>query len=373
MNLNIVIFGLSLSSFRNNDQATTWRALVKALAARRHRVTFLERDSPAFRGHRDLADPRWCHFALYGSLAEVAQRFGRTVRNADLVILGSRVPDGTALGEWITAEARGVTAFHAFDTPEMIEGMLNGSAGCPGFSLIPRFDFCFSTTGGPILRMLERHLGSPRARPLHCAVDTDEFRPRRHGIPEWDLGWAGPWSADRRPLLEQLLLEPARRLPHLRFIVACAGADDIDWPRNVKRVEPVPPAQRADVYGKQRFTLCLAPAAMKRAGFSPGPELVEAAACATAVISDRWRGIENVLEPGREILLAGSADDVIGILTGLSEPERAAIGAAACERAARNHSGHRRAIELEGYVRRLISERRAAPAEARVFVPAGLA
>jgi spore maturation protein CgeB len=36
----------------------------------------------------------------------------------------------------------------------------------------------------------------------------------------WDLGYLGTYSPDRQPTLERLLIEPARRLPHLRFVVA---------------------------------------------------------------------------------------------------------------------------------------------------------
>jgi spore maturation protein CgeB len=49
MKLDIVIFGLSISSSWGNGHATTYRALTKALAARGHRITFLERDVPWYR------------------------------------------------------------------------------------------------------------------------------------------------------------------------------------------------------------------------------------------------------------------------------------------------------------------------------------
>jgi spore maturation protein CgeB len=55
--LKVVALGLSLSSSWGNGHATTYRALLKALAARGHDILFLERDVPWYAAHRDLTDP----------------------------------------------------------------------------------------------------------------------------------------------------------------------------------------------------------------------------------------------------------------------------------------------------------------------------
>src|SRR4051794_7678465 len=115
MNLNIVVFGLSLTSSWGNGHASTYRALIKALAQRGHRVTFFERDVPWYRDHRDLRDPDYCQVKLYRSLSEMA-RFASLVGDADLVVQGSYVPDGIVLADWITAHAQGITAFYDIDT-----------------------------------------------------------------------------------------------------------------------------------------------------------------------------------------------------------------------------------------------------------------
>ena len=73
--------------------------------------------------------------------------------------------------------------------------------------------------------------GSPAARVLYCSVDAAVYRPL--GLPHrWDLSYLGTYSADRQPKLERLLLEPARRAPQLRFVVAGPQyPGDIAWPR----------------------------------------------------------------------------------------------------------------------------------------------
>jgi spore maturation protein CgeB len=63
--LEIVVLGLTVTSSWGNGHATTYRALLGALAERGHRITFLERDVPWYREHRDLRDPPFCETILY--------------------------------------------------------------------------------------------------------------------------------------------------------------------------------------------------------------------------------------------------------------------------------------------------------------------
>src|SRR3954464_4688541 len=92
--------GLSFTSPWGNGHATTYRGLLRELARRGHRVLFLERDVPWYASNRDLPRPPYCRVALYESVAELRDRFTRTIRDADLVIVGSYVPEGADVGEW---------------------------------------------------------------------------------------------------------------------------------------------------------------------------------------------------------------------------------------------------------------------------------
>ena len=67
--LDVVVLGLTLSSSWGNGHATTYRALLKAFAARGQTVLFLERDVPWYAAHRDLADPDFARLAFYRDLA----------------------------------------------------------------------------------------------------------------------------------------------------------------------------------------------------------------------------------------------------------------------------------------------------------------
>jgi spore maturation protein CgeB len=348
--LDIVILGLSITSSWGNGHATTYRGLVRELARRRHRILFLERDVPWYADNRDLARPRGFRTGLYESFEELQEEYEDEVRRADLVVIGSYVPEGVRVGRWVQRIARGVKAFYDIDTPVTLAKLRRSDFEYLTPDLVPGYDLYLSFTGGPTLGRIERMLGSPAARPFYCSVDPDLYRPREIEK-RWDLGYIGTYSPDRQPTLERLLLEAARRWRRGRFAVAGPQyPQDIVWPRNVKRIEHLAPPEHADFYNAQRFTLNVTRADMARAGFSPSVRLFEAAACAAPIISDPWPGLEEFFRPGAEILLARSAEDTLRLLRDTSEDERRQIGERARARVLGEHTAAHRAQTLEQYV-----------------------
>jgi spore maturation protein CgeB len=353
--LRIVILGLSITSSWGNGHATTYRALVAQLSARGHEVLFLERDVPWYAAHRDLPEPPYCRTELYHDQADLVRRFEEELREADLVMVGSFVPEGAAVGQWVVRTATGVTAFYDIDTPVTLAQLARGECDYLSLELIRHYHLYLSFTGGPTLERLERELGSPAARPLYCSVDPDIYRPQALES-RWDLGYMGTYSADRQPELERLLLVPAARAPDLRFLVAGPQyPDGLRWPGNVTRLPHVEPARHPWLYGSQRFTLNLTRADMIAAGWSPSVRLFEAAACGTPIVSDSWEGLETFLTPGRDILLVRSPREVLEVLRDLPESERRALGARGRQRVLAAHTSAHRALELEGYVAELLA------------------
>jgi len=353
--LDIVILGLSITSSWGNGHATTYRGLVRELAKRGHRVTFLERDVPWYADNRDLPAPPYCRTVLYDSVAELKTQYSTVVESADVVIVGSYVPDGIAIGQWVTGLAGGVTAFYDIDTPVTLAQLVRGGTSYITPELIERYDLYLSFTGGPTLARLEREFGSPCARPLYCSVDPVSYRPE-NVPPSWDLGYMGTYSDDRQPTVERLLLEPARRWPGGRFaVVGPQYPAAVRWPVNVERTEHLSPAEHRAFYTAQRFTLNVTRADMIAAGHSPSVRLFEAAACAVPIISDNWPGLDELFVPGKEILLARSPGDVLHLLRELPEAERRRIGMRARRRVIRAHTAAHRAEELEGYIRSAVT------------------
>jgi spore maturation protein CgeB len=344
---SIVFLGLSITSSWGNGHATTYRALSKGLARRGHRVLFLERDVPWYAAHRDLPDPPFAAVRHYANLRELQTRFAAAIEAADLVVLGSYVPQGIEVARWLLQVATGITAFYDIDTPVTLAKLRRADHEYCAPDLIPRFDLYLSFTGGPVLDRLASEFGARRPRPLYCSVDPDVHRPQATALC-WDLGYMGTYSPDRQPALETFLLTPARALPERTFVVAGPQyPSDLSWPANVRRVEHMPPARHASFYCAQRITLNLTRAAMASAGWSPSVRLFEAAASGTPIVSDAWTGLEAFFEPGEEILIARSSEEVIGYLSDLDEARRQAIAAAARRRVLRDHTLDRRALDLE--------------------------
>jgi spore maturation protein CgeB len=357
MSLNIVVLGLSITSSWANGHATTYRALLKAVSDRGHSVTFLERDVPWYRDNRDLERAAYCRIELYGSLPELARQYGKLIGDADLIILGSYVPDGVAIGEWLTSRCNGLTAFYDIDTPVTLQGLQDGSVNYLSPRLVPRFGIYLSFTGGPALRIIEERYGSPMARALYCSAELPaQVRTIRQ---RWSLGYLGTYSEDRQRGVDGLLLEAARQLPDHHFAVAGSKyPPEIDWPANLRRMEHLPPAEHPDFFSAQRFTLNVTRPDMKALGFSPSVRMFEAAACGTPLISDNWKGIEAAFKPGVEILTAEDTRDVIGILTEMSDETRLTIAANARARFRKDHTAAHRATQLENYYYEALAHRR---------------
>lgn len=350
---DIVILGLSVTSSWGNGHATTYRSLIRGLAAQGHRVLFLERDAPWYAGNRDDPNPRGACTEIYRDLADLTDRFERHVAEAELVIVGSFVPEGTLVGEWVLSVAKGDTAFYDIDTPVTLAKLAAGNREYITPELIARYGMYLSFTGGPVLRFIESRYGSPMARPLYCSVDPEQYVPQPRPA-RWDLGYLGTYSDDRQPVLDALLLEPARQWREGRFIVAGPMyPPDVRWPVNVDREIHLSPREHPAFYGSQRFTLNVTREAMKQAGYSPSVRLFEAGACGVAIISDWWEGLDSLFEIGKEVLIAGNAEDTLRYLRDYPDAQRAAMGNAARRRILAEHTPRQRALQLESYVKEM--------------------
>lgn len=347
--LDCVFLGLSITSTWGNGHATTYRALLKEFAARGHRITFLERDVPWYSSNREFHDAPYCQIGLYSSLTELQDRYANAVRHADLVVVGSYVPEGVAVGEWVTSTAAGVRAFYDIDTPVTLASLQAGKCDYISPDLYRRYDLYLSFTGGPTLRYIEEKLGSPCARALYCSVDPALYFPEPRQ-PEWDIAYLGTYAPDRQPALERLLLDVACTHPQQHFAVAGPQyPESIEWPSNVQRIHHLPAHDHVEFYNSQKFTLNLTRQDMVKAGYSPSVRLFEAAACGVPIITDEWPGLDTIFIPGSEILPVRKTADVSSYLQ-MPPEQRLQVAERARERTLRFHTAAVRAQELEKYV-----------------------
>jgi spore maturation protein CgeB len=344
--MNVTVLGLSITSSWGNGHATNYRALVRAFARRGDQVAFLERDVPWYAQHRDLPAPPGCATHLYESTADLRRRFAGAVRDADLVVVGSFVPDGVDVAAWVLEHARGAAAFYDIDTPVTIDKLRAGDTEYLTPELVERFDLYLSFTAGPALEVLRDEFGARRPEAFYCFVDPAAYA-RVDVPPTWALNYLGTYSAGRQPTLDELLVAPARARPDARFAVAGPMyPGNLEWPANVERIEHLAPAQHPGFYSATRFTLNVTRPEMRALGFSPSVRLFEAGACGAAIISDTWPGLDTVFVPGAEILLADTRTDVLRLLDEVDDEERARIGAAARRRVLAEHTADRRVEQL---------------------------
>jgi len=350
--LKIVVCSLAITSSWGNGHATTYRALARALHARRHKIVFFERDLEWYASNRDMPEPPSCLVNIYERWEDVLALLRRELADADVAMLGSYFPDGIQAANEILNSPATVKTFYDIDTPITISKLQAWDEQYIRRDQVPGFDLYFSFTGGPILRKIEHDLGARCAVPLYCSFD-----PSRYRLCEMDskyrseLSYMGTYAPDRQHKLEQLLCEPAVRLPDKKFIVAGPQYPaETRWPRNVQHIVHIEPKFHPPFYSSSRFTLNLTRKYMTQMGYSPSVRLFEAAGCGAAIISDYWSGIASFFEPGIEILLAESSNDVIQYLADVSEEEARAMGRRAQERVLAEHSAEKRALQFENYV-----------------------
>jgi len=193
--LRIVILGLSITSSWGNGHATTYRGLARAPNERGHDVLFLERDVPWYASNRDMPALPFARLGLYNELKQLSQLYAEEVRGADLVIVGSYVPEGVEVGDWVIQMAHGVVAFYDIDTPVTLAKLRRGDYEYLAPRQIASYDLYLSFAGGPILDVLEKSYGSPAARPFYCSVDPQMYYPEDQAS-IWDLGYMGTYSPD---------------------------------------------------------------------------------------------------------------------------------------------------------------------------------
>ncbi|ADV14553.1 MULTISPECIES: glycosyltransferase [Mesorhizobium] len=347
--MQMVIFGLTVTSSWGNGHATLWRGLIRALARRGWSVTFFERDTPYYAGARDLDRLDGGNVVLYPDWEDIRRVAEQTVKQSDVIIVTSYCPDAVDASRLAQQAGRGLRVFYDLDTPVTLARIEQGERP-PYFGPegLADFDLVLSYTGGSAVDALKTVLGARHVVPLYGHVDPDQHRPaEKRAEFAGDLSYLGTYAADRQAGVEKLLVRTAARLPDQRFIIGGAQyPQEFPWGDNIFFVRHLPPADHPAFFSSSRLTLNVTREAMVQKGWCPSGRLFEAAACGVPIITDTWPGLSSFFEPGSEILLAHDTDDVVAALA-LPADELDAIKTRARERVLDEHTSARRAAELD--------------------------
>ena len=347
--MKLLVFGLTVSSSWGNGHATLWRGLFRAFAQRGHQVVFFERDVPYYAEHRDLWEIPGGELVLYSNWDDVPALARRHLADADVAMVTSYCPDGIPAAKLVLESPARVRAFYDLDTPVTLDRL---KAGLPVPYIPPEglgdFDLVLSYTGGVALDELRSRLRARRVAPLYGSVDPLIHRPAAPvGRYECDLSYLGTYAEDRQAGVEALFIEPARQRPGQRFLLAGSlYPQEFPWTRNLWFVQHVVPADHPAFYASSLLTLNVTRRAMAEMGFCPSGRLFEAAACGVPVLTDPWIGLDAFFEPGSEILVANTTEDVLAALDTPRE-QLARIARAARERALAEHTAEQRVLDLE--------------------------
>lgn len=359
--LGIAFFGSSLVSSYWNGAATYYRGILRALAARGHRITFFEPDVYERQQHRDIPDPRWARVVVYpgdrpSAVAEVlAQAAG-----SDLVVKASGVGAYDAeleRGVLDLKSRRTLVAFWDVDAPATLD-RVEADPADPFRELVPRYDVVLTYGGGPPVVTRYQALGARRAIPIYNALDpTTHFPAAPDPRFQGDLGFLANRLPDREARVDEFFFAVAARLPGSRLVLGGSGWEGKPMPPNVRWVGHVYTRDHNAFNASVRAVLNVNRESMARVGYSPATRVFEAAGAGACVVSDAFAGVELFLAPGREILLAGSGAEVAELVAGLSEPEARVIGRRARARVLAAHTYSHRATKVDKVLRALVADR----------------
>lgn len=350
--MELTFFGSSLVSSYWNGAATYYRGLIRALAARGHRITFCEPDAYNRQQNRDLTeDPEYARVIVYRTEAERDQLVEQAFATSDWVVKCSGVGVWDAELEAAVAGRSGTgaakTAFLDVDAPATL-ARIAGDEGDPFRACIPRYDHVFTYGGGPPVIQAYAAWGAQGCTCIYNALDPEEHRPLRMAAhPEYDLLFMGNRLPDREARVDEFFFRAAALSPGRRFVLGGEGWGDRAMPANVTYLGHVPTHRHNEVNASARLVLNIHRDSMIENGWSPATRMFEAAGAGSCQVTDAMRGIEEFFAPGTEILVAESGEDVARIVASTTDADARRIGEAGRSRALRDHTYAQRAERMD--------------------------
>ena len=300
-----------------------------------------------------MSEVEYAQVMVYQTPRDIDELIG-LASTADLVIKHSGVGSEDDVLERRVLECRSPqvqVAFWDVDAPATLQ-RVEGDPRDAFRECIPQYDFIFTYGGGDEVVERYRRLGARCCYPIYNALDAETHH-RAEPDAEFacDLVFVGNRLPDRERRVEQFFLRAAELAPEMRFVLGGEGWGGKALPPNMRWIGHVGTGAHNRINASARMALNINRDSMADVGFSPPTRVFEAAGAASCLITDKWRGVEKFFEPGREILVAESAEEIVGYLRGTSGEEARAIGDAMHRRALAEHTYAQRAAEVDGILR----------------------
>lgn len=350
MELKIAFFGASLVSSHGNEAVNYFRGLLKALHYNGHKVCFYEPDALDRLAHRDFERPEYAKVIVYPASAHALMEILQEAADADLIIkisgvgvLDSELEKGVAclkhMGKTI--------AYWDFNPVANLE-RINTNPSDPFRKLIPQYDFIFISGGGQEATDSYLALGAQNCHLIYPGADLPSLENRNPDFDfKYDLGFFTNKYVLKESKVTSYFFDSALTLAEQSFLFAGKGWENKEMYGNITYVNPLPMDQYPEHYSSCKCVLELHNDHALKHGYSPSPQLFEAAGAGSCVITEYCQGIEQFFEIGKEILVAKSGEELTEILKNLSKKEAIAIGQAAAAKVKHLHTYAQRAIAFE--------------------------
>ena len=353
--MKLFVFGSSLTSSYWNGAATYYRGIYKNLYRLGYEVTFAEPDIYGRQQKRDLDDVDYARVIVYQTPADIADLLDQAC-DADIVIKHSGVGAQDEALERAVLQCRSDrtrVAFWDVDAPATLARVQSDPKDAFR-CLIPQYDYIFTYGGGPSVVQRYLKLGARNSNTIYNGVDPETHHPvAPDASVACDLAFVGHRLPDRERRVAEFFFSAAELAPDLRFILGGEGWDNHSLAPNVRWIGHVASADHNRVNCSARMVLNINRESMANVGFSPPTRIFEAAGAGACLITDAWTGVEEFFVPGEEILIAHSAEDVVGFLRQFPRARALEFGKRMLNRALRDHSYVLRAEQFDQLVRPL--------------------
>lgn len=361
--MKIFAFGSSIVSSYWNGAATYYRGCYKYLSRLGHQITFAEPDAYGRQQHRDSDDFSYVESVVYEPGSGIDAMLARAA-GVDVIVKhsGIGVDDETLERRILELQAHSAITFWDVDAPATLARM-HADPNDAFRLFMPCYDAVLSYGGGPWCREGYLALGAREYASIYNGLDPETHYPVGADLAlACDVAFLGNRLPDREARVEELFLRAAELAPGSSFLLGGEGWGDKTLPPNVRYIGHVPTADHNRVNCSAGMVMNINRASMALSGFSPPTRVFEVAGAGTCLLCDDWPGIDDCFEPGTEILVVKSAEDVVAALATYDDGARRRIGEAFHRRGLRDHTYAQRALQAEQAFRQCLATRAEAKA-----------
>jgi spore maturation protein CgeB len=362
--VKIFAFGSSIVSSYWNGAATYYRGCYKYLARLGYEITFAEPDAYGRQQHRDNDDFSYVHSLVYQPTEKDGgrdlDRMLALAAQADIVVKhsGIGVDDALLQRRVLECSKSSMCFIWDVDAPATLARM-DANPDDPFREDVRGYDAILTYGGGPMARDGFQRYHARAYYSMYNGLDPETHFPvARDPDLACDVAFLGNRLPDREARVEELFLRAAALVPDQRFLLGGEGWGDKPMPPNVRYIGHVPTANHNRVNCSAGMVMNINRASMADFGFSPPTRVFEVAGAGTCLLCDDWPGISDCFEPGTEILVVRSAEDVAAALKTHNDDARRRIGAAFHARGLRDHTYAQRAAQADFAFRECRARRR---------------